>query len=126
MRLLTKLRKLEQERAAAVAEADRLARAHVPTSVMWTERAGAGVDLSALREGEELAIDYVILTSNPGEGFTIANVIERVTQDPTDFGKVFDAEGREIGRVREASAPGLIAYTLYAESGAAQVADGSV
>ena len=52
MRLLTKLRKLEQERATAQAEADRLARAYVPTSVMWTERVGARVDLSALREGE--------------------------------------------------------------------------
>lgn len=119
MRLLTKLRKLEQERAAAVAEADRLARLHVPTAVMWTERTSK-VDMSALVEGDELAIDYTILST--GDGFTIANVAERVTRDPGDFGKVFDASGREIGRVRETEGAGIISYTLYEEAaaGAAQ------
>jgi hypothetical protein len=117
VRLLTKLRKLEAERAAAQAESERLARVHVPSAVMWTERA-ATIDASALAEGEELAVDYTILSG--GEGFTIASCVERVTRDPSDFGKVFDASGREIGRVRESEGAGIIAYTLFPESVAAQ------
>jgi len=122
VRLLTKLRKLEAERAAALAEADRVARSHVPSGVMWTER-GPSIDVATLRDGDELVVDYTILSV--GEGFTIATCAERVTRDPADLGKVFDAGGRLIGRMLE-SDPGCSRYELFAEAAASQGADGSV
>jgi hypothetical protein len=109
MRLLTKLRKLELGRMIDGARE----RVIVPTGVMWTNRTGPDVQLA---EGEEVVLDYKILSK--GEGVTIADVSERATLDPSDFGKVFDSTGAEIGAVTKTEG-GVVAYRLHA-SGAAE------
>jgi len=102
MRLLTKIKKLERDRAAAAAEADARSVERMPVGVLWDCDAAklASEDLDALVDGEEVVRDFWILGSG-GEATTEVRSCERVTREAADRGRVFDARGRVIGRVVE-------------------------
>lgn len=91
-RLLGRLRKAEK--VEAVAEQRRRVRRMRPTGVVWMTVDGEAVEAD---EGEEVVIDYYILSVSPGA--TTARCVERLTSDPDDRGRVFGSDGAPLGFV---------------------------
>lgn len=110
LRVVDELQRLRKERAdAKAAEKSRIA-------IVWSH-CEKRLDDVALREGEFLALDLT-LTDLVGDMETWRTV-ERVTRDPDDYGRVFDARGLLAGKVASIK-NGLVTLELSAAARAEQ------